>query len=81
MAFTAPAVQAIAERTGKSPAQVILRWHLELGCSVIPRSSRREGLAENIALFDFELTREERADLALLDSGTRVGPDPATFGN
>jgi 2,5-diketo-D-gluconate reductase A len=72
-------LQAIAARHGKTPAQIILRWHLELGLSVIPRSNRREGLAENFALFDFALRPEDHAALALLDNGLRVGPDPAVF--
>ncbi|MGP3695877.1 aldo/keto reductase [Rhodobacter sp. NSM] len=80
MAFDAPAIRRIAERTGRSPAQVILRWHIDLGCSVIPRSTRREGLAENLAVFDFELTEADHADIAALDAGTRTGPDPQNFG-
>jgi 2,5-diketo-D-gluconate reductase A len=58
---------------------VILRWHPELGCSAIPRSTRAEGLAENLALFDFALTAADHAALAALDAGERTGPDPATF--
>uniref|UniRef100_A4WSZ4 2,5-didehydrogluconate reductase n=1 Tax=Cereibacter sphaeroides (strain ATCC 17025 / ATH 2.4.3) TaxID=349102 RepID=A4WSZ4_CERS5 len=80
MAFDAPVIRQIAERTGRSPAQVVLRWHIELGCSVIPRSSRREGLAENLDLFDFELTEADHAAIAALDAGERTGPDPQTFG-
>ncbi|MGB8815463.1 MAG: aldo/keto reductase [Paracoccaceae bacterium] len=78
--FTAPAIQAIAKRLGRTPAQIILRWHIELGLSVIPRSSRREGLAENFALFDFALTPQDHAAIAALNTNTRIGPDPATFG-
>jgi 2,5-diketo-D-gluconate reductase A len=78
--FAAPEVVAIARRLGRTPAQVILRWHIELGLSVIPRSTRREGLAENRALFDFALTPGDLAALAGLDRGERLGPDPATFG-
>jgi len=78
--FAATPVQEAALRTGKSPAQVILRWHLQLGASVIPRSTRAEGLAENLALFDFALTEAEIAALASLDEGQRCGPDPVTFG-
>ena len=77
--FAAPPVQAAALRTGKSPAQVILRWHLQLGASVIPRSTRAEGLAENLALFDFALTDAEMAAIVTLDEGQRCGPDPLTF--
>lgn len=77
--FDAAPVQAAARRTGKSPAQVILRWHIQIGASVIPRSTRREGLAENLALFDFALTEAEMAALATLDEASRCGPDPARF--
>lgn len=77
--FDAAPVEAIAQRTGKTPAQVILRWHIELGLSVIPRSTRKEGLAENLNLFDFALTAEDHAALAGLEAGQRTGPDPATF--
>jgi 2,5-diketo-D-gluconate reductase A len=77
--FDAAPVQAAARRTGKSPAQVILRWHIQIGASVIPRSTRAEGLAENLALFDFALTEAEMAAIATLDEGVRCGPDPARF--
>jgi 2,5-diketo-D-gluconate reductase A len=78
-AFDEGPVQAIARRAGKTPAQVILRWHLDLGCSAIPRSTRVAGLAENRDLFDFALTEAEMAAMAGLDRGERVGPDPDTF--
>jgi 2,5-diketo-D-gluconate reductase A len=74
------AVAPIAQRLGRSPAQVILRWHVELGCSVIPRSTREEGLRENLALWDFALSPEDHALIAGLEAGERTGPDPATFG-
>lgn len=77
--FDAAPVRAAARRTGKSPAQVILRWHLQIGASVIPRSTREAGLRENLDLFDFALTEAEMADLATLDEGQRCGPDPAKF--
>jgi 2,5-diketo-D-gluconate reductase A len=78
--FEAVPVQAVARRTGKSPAQVILRWHVQMGASVIPRSTRAAGLAENLDVFDFALTPEEMAAMATLDEGLRCGPDPLTFG-
>ncbi len=78
--FDAPAVQTIAARVGKSPAQVILRWHVQLGLSVIPRSSRQEGLAQNLDIFDFELSDDDMTAMATLEAGARTGPDPATFG-
>ncbi|WP_135447590.1 aldo/keto reductase [Tabrizicola caldifontis] len=77
--FDAPPVRDAAARTGKTPAQVILRWHLQLGVSVIPRSTRAVGLAENLALDDFELTPGEMAAMATLDEGARCGPDPMNF--
>jgi 2,5-diketo-D-gluconate reductase A len=77
--FAAPPIVAAASRTGKSPAQVILRWHIQIGASVIPRSTRVQGLAENLDLFDFALTEAEMAAIATLDEGVRCGPDPATF--
>lgn len=78
--FTAPSVQAAATRTGKTQAQVVLRWHVQLGCSVIPRSTRAAGLAENLSLFDFELTEAEMVAISQLDAGERTGPDPFLFG-
>jgi 2,5-diketo-D-gluconate reductase A len=77
--FAAPPIQAAAMRCGKTPAQVILRWHIQLGLSVIPRSTRAEGLAQNLDLFDFSLTAEEMSAIAALDEGQRCGPDPMTF--
>lgn len=79
-AFDAPEVQAIAQRTGKTPAQVILRWHVQLGCSVIPRSTHAGRLAQNLDVCDFSLTAEDMAAMAGLDRGTRLGPDPRVFG-
>jgi 2,5-diketo-D-gluconate reductase A len=77
--FDAAQVQAAARRTGKSPAQVILRWHLQLGLSVIPRSTRAAGLAENRDIFDFVLLPEEMSAMAGLDEAVRCGPDPMNF--
>ncbi|MGY1834824.1 aldo/keto reductase [Blastococcus sp. SYSU DS0510] len=74
-----PAIAAIAERLGRTPAQVVLRWHVQRGDVVFPKSSSRERMAENFALFDFELGREDMAALTGLDRGERTGPDPDTF--
>ena len=71
-----PAIVGLAEKYGKSPAQVILRWHMEHGVSAIPKSSRDERLTENIDIFDFQLTREEVAAIDALDCNERGGPDP-----
>lgn len=77
--FDAPPVLAAAARTGRSPAQVILRWHIQIGAAVIPRSTREAGLRENLNLFDFSLTDAEMAAIATLDEASRCGPDPAVF--
>ncbi|MFJ3192655.1 aldo/keto reductase [Streptomyces griseoviridis] len=72
-----PAVTRIAEAHGKSPAQVLLRWGLQQGRSVIPKSTKRERIAENIDVFDFTLTADELAALDALETGHRGGPEPA----
>lgn len=72
-------VTSLAGKHGKTPAQVILRWHLQLGHVVIPKSVTPERIAENIDVFDFELTAEDMAAIGALDNGGRVGPDPETF--
>jgi diketogulonate reductase-like aldo/keto reductase len=69
----------LAAGHGKTPAQLVLRWHLELGNVVIPKSATPSRIAENFDVFDFELTDEDKAAIAALDKGTRFGPDPATF--
>jgi 2,5-diketo-D-gluconate reductase A len=78
--FDDPGIAGIAARVGKSAAQVILRWHVEIGCGVIPRSSRAAGLAENMDVFDFALTPADHAAIARLGRGERIGPDPDHFG-
>ncbi len=78
--FAHPVVQALARRHDASPVQVILAWHLALGLSVIPRSTRREGLTENFAAARLTLAPEDLVALAELDSGERTGPDPDLFG-
>jgi 2,5-diketo-D-gluconate reductase A len=69
----------IADMHDRTPAQAILRWHLQLGNIVIPKSVTPERIRENLEIFDFELSDEEMAEFARLDSGERIGPDPATF--
>lgn len=71
-----PAVTGIAEAHGKSPAQVLLRWGLQQGRSVIPKSTKRHRIAENIDVFDFDLTARELAALDALETGRRGGPEP-----
>jgi 2,5-diketo-D-gluconate reductase A len=72
-------IVAIAEAQGRSAAQVVLRWHLQLGNIVIPKSVTSARIRENFELFDFELSGEEMAAIEALDTGGRIGPDPATF--
>jgi 2,5-diketo-D-gluconate reductase A len=74
-------IGAIAERLGRTTAQVTLRWHLQRGDIVFPKSMHRERMEENFALFDFELTDEDMAVISALDRGEsgRTGPNPNTF--
>jgi diketogulonate reductase-like aldo/keto reductase len=72
-----PTVVAIAQKHGKSPAQAVLRWHLQLGNMVIPKSVTPSRIEENIDVFDFELDADDLAALAALDEGRRLGDDPA----
>lgn len=74
-----PAVAAIAENHGKSAAQVLIRWNLQLGNVVIPRSKTPQHIAENLDVFGFELGDADMATLSGLDNGTRYRPDPDTF--
>lgn len=73
-------IRAIAEAHGKTPAQVILRWHLQEGRSAVPKSVNPERIAENLDVFDFELTAGDMASIATLDNGRRgaIDPDDAT---
>ncbi|MEU3183578.1 aldo/keto reductase [Streptomyces sp. NPDC006923] len=75
-----PTVTGIAARYGKTPAQVVLRWHLENGLSAIPKSVRPHRIAENFDVFDFALTADEVAAIDAIDTGVRGGPDPDTVG-
>ncbi|WP_327658066.1 aldo/keto reductase [Streptomyces sp. NBC_00483] len=74
-------VTALARKYDRSPAQIVLRWHLQLGNVVIPKSVTPSRIRENIAVFDFELTSDDIAALAGLETGERVGPDPAVLGS
>ena len=72
-------IQAVATKVGRTPAQVVLRWHLQLGLVVIPKSVTPSRIRENIALFDFTLDDEDLAAIAAVENGQRLGPDPKTF--
>ncbi|WP_316862015.1 aldo/keto reductase [uncultured Cohaesibacter sp.] len=74
--LTHPAIAALAKKYGKSPAQIILRWHLVLGISIIPKSVNPIRILENFDIFDFALTAEDIASIDALDTGKRGGPDP-----
>jgi 2,5-diketo-D-gluconate reductase A len=72
-------IAAVAARHDRTPAQAILRWHLQLGNVVIPKSVTPKRIRENFALFDFELTDDDMTEIAALDVGQRIGPDPGSF--
>ena len=76
-----PEIEAIAKKHGRTPAQVVLRWHLELGLMVIPKSSTPSRIKENLDIFDFALDDDDHASFAKLDDANgRIGPDPTKFG-
>ncbi|MFB4295436.1 aldo/keto reductase [Actinomadura sp. NTSP31] len=74
-----PALARVAQAHGRTPAQVVLRWHLQVGNVVIPKSVTPTRIAENIDVFGFDLSPDDMKAIGELDKGTRVGPDPATF--
>lgn len=74
-----PVITGIAKKNGKTPAQILLRWDIQHCVVTIPKSSRREGIAENGRIFDFQLSEEDMDALDGLDEGKRLGPDPDTF--
>jgi 2,5-diketo-D-gluconate reductase A len=74
-----PTVTGIADACGRTPAQVIIRWHLQIGNIVIPKSVNPERIASNFDVFDFELSDDDVTSISSLDNGTRLGPDPRTF--
>lgn len=74
-------ITRLAERHGKSPAQIVLRWHIELGLATIPKSSHPARIRENIDIFDFSLTQEEMAEISSLDRGEAGAMDSDVFGH
>ncbi|MDT7751082.1 MAG: 2,5-diketo-D-gluconate reductase [Pseudonocardiales bacterium] len=73
-------ITSLADKYGKSPAQVVLRWHLQVGNIVFPKSVNPDRVRENIDVFDFELADDDMDAIAAMDAGHRTGPDPDTFG-
>ncbi|WP_135459957.1 aldo/keto reductase [Mycobacterium sp. DL99] len=77
--LTDPVITGIAGRHGKTPAQVLIRWHIHLGNIVIPKSVNPERIVSNFDVFDFDLDETDMAAIATLETDTRLGPDPRTF--
>jgi len=74
-----PVIVAIAKAHSKTPGQVVIRWHLQIGNVVIPKSVTPARIQENLDVFDFELSGAEMESIDGLDQGMRIGPDPDTF--
>ncbi len=74
-----PTIAEVAGRHGKTPAQVLIRWHIQLGNIVIPKSVTPERIVSNFDVFDLELSDKDMASISSLGDGTRLGPDPRTF--
>jgi 2,5-diketo-D-gluconate reductase A len=74
-----PTIVRIAESVGRTPAQVTLRWHIQRGDIVFPKSVTRERVRENFEIFDFELSDTDMSDITALNKDQRTGPDPDTF--
>jgi diketogulonate reductase-like aldo/keto reductase len=74
-----PTVVSVAQAHGKTPAQVLIRWSIQLGNVVIPRSANPERIKSNLAVFDFELSDDEMTTLNGLDDGTRFRPNPDEY--
>ena len=77
--FDQPLIHKLAVKYGKTAAQIVIRWHLDTGLIVIPKSITPARIKENFAVFDFRLEKKELSDMATLDTGSRLGPDPENF--
>jgi 2,5-diketo-D-gluconate reductase A len=73
-----PVIEKIAKRVGKTTAQVTLRWHIQRGDTVFPKSVQKDRMVENFEIFDFELTGDDLAAISALNRNERTGPDPDT---
>ena len=78
--LTEGALKELAEKYGKTPAQVVLRWHVQLGNIVFPKSMKPERMRENIDVFDFDLSNDDMDAVSALNRDERTGPDPDDFG-
>jgi 2,5-diketo-D-gluconate reductase A len=74
-----PVIRSVAERAGRTPAQVVLRWHVQRGDIVFPKSVTPDRIRENIGIFDFELPAADVEDITMLNKDERTGPDPDKF--
>jgi 2,5-diketo-D-gluconate reductase A len=74
-----PQIVEVAQRKGRTPAQVVLRWHVQVGCVVIPKSVNPDRIQENINIFDFELDDADMAEISKVRTGERLGGDPNVF--
>lgn len=77
--FDQPIIKRLAEKYGKTPAQIVVRWHLDSGLVVIPKSVTPARIRENFEVFDFKLDKEELNEIATLDIDNRLGPDPESM--
>jgi diketogulonate reductase-like aldo/keto reductase len=73
-----PTIANLAQQHGKTPAQIVLRWHVQSGLIVIPKSVNEQRIRENFALFDFELSADEMRQIDVMDAGQRIAADPDT---
>ncbi|MNL82647.1 2,5-diketo-D-gluconic acid reductase A [compost metagenome] len=78
--FDQKIIRDLAEKYSKTVAQIVIRWHLDSGLVVIPKSVTPSRIAENFDVWDFRLDKEELSEIAKLDQGKRLGPDPDQFG-
>jgi diketogulonate reductase-like aldo/keto reductase len=74
--LTHSTIIALSQKHKKTPAQIILRWHIQHGLSAIPKSIQEERIKANIGIFDFSLDSQDMAQIDAMDTGKRSGPDP-----